>query len=156
MNFPFIFPLDCCDSLFSRSLINRKPSSAASALVVVIFDHVEVSDTSNLCFFWCFKTGLKPTFSYSREVWMSLLNSPFLRSFQAILWRFEQIFISSRSCREISHSLHGRLKIVCAMGPYRFFKLRFLYRVFKHHVNITCQNNLFRFLNNKVEFRTVS
>lgn len=52
MNFPFIFPLDCCDSLFSRSLINRKPSSAASALVVVIFDHVEVSDTSNLCFFF--------------------------------------------------------------------------------------------------------
>lgn len=45
MNFPFIFPLECCDSLFSRSLINRKMSSAASALGVVLFDHVEVSDT---------------------------------------------------------------------------------------------------------------
>lgn len=50
--FSVIFPLDCCDSLFSRSLINRKMSSAASALGVVLFDHVEVSDTSNLCFFF--------------------------------------------------------------------------------------------------------
>lgn len=53
--FCFSFAVDS-GSLFSRSLINKMPSSAASPLGVVLFDRVEECDILICVFRWCFES----------------------------------------------------------------------------------------------------